>query len=110
MEVLSDAGYLGAKPAANPLPYNLRLSKDEGKDVLDASEYRRLVGRILYLTITSPDLSYVVQLLSQFLQSPKEPHMEAAYHVHKCLKGTSGQGLFFKGKLDLHLKGYCDAN
>lgn len=110
LEILSDAGYLGVKPATNPLPHNLKVSKDEGVDVQDASEYRRLVGRLLYLTITRPDLSFAVQMLSQFLESPKQSHMEAIHHVLRYLKGTPGQGLFFESKLDLQLKGYCDAD
>ncbi|XP_022857980.1 uncharacterized protein LOC111378924 [Olea europaea var. sylvestris] len=110
LEILTDAGYTGAKPANSPLPHNLKLSMNEGEALTDASVYRRLVGRLLYLTITRPDLSYAVQLLSQFLQSPKQPHLAAAYHVLRYIKGTPGQGLFFEANLDLHLKGFCDAD
>lgn len=74
LEILSDAGYLGAKPVNSSLSQNLKLSRDEGEPITDANVYGWPVGRLLYLTIMRPDLSYVVQVLSQFLQSPKQPH------------------------------------
>lgn len=110
LEILTETGYLGAKPANSLLPQNLKLSKDGGKTIADASMYRKLVGKLLYLTITRPDLSNAVQVLSQFLRSPKQPHLEAAYHVLWYLKGTPRQGLFFAKNSDLTLKGYCDAD
>lgn len=65
---------------------------------------------ILYLKITRPDLSYAVQVLSQFLESPKQSHSEADHHVLRYLKWTSGQDLFFSSKYDLQVKGICDVD
>ncbi|XP_022891677.1 uncharacterized protein LOC111406495 [Olea europaea var. sylvestris] len=106
LEILTDASYLGAKLAKSPLPHNLKLSKDGGEAIADAS----LVGRIQYLTITRPNLSNAVQVLGQFLELPKRAHLEAAHHVLRYFKGMPGQGLFFDGKSDLQLKGFYDAD
>ena len=75
--LLSDFGYLGCKPASSPMEANIKLSMDEGDDIPDFSVYRRLLGKLLYLTLTRPDISYAVGCLSQFISRPKLPHLQA---------------------------------
>ena len=70
LEILQDAGFLGSKPVRTPMEQNLHLAKDVGKLLLDASQYRKLIGRLLYLTLTRPDITYAVHRLSQFLAAP----------------------------------------
>ncbi|KAL5552433.1 hypothetical protein UlMin_002609 [Ulmus minor] len=60
LEILEDTGYLGAKPANSPMEQNLSLSKDEGEFISDPASYQRLVGRLIYLTLTRPDLVYAL--------------------------------------------------
>ncbi|KAL0300227.1 UNVERIFIED_CONTAM: Retrovirus-related Pol polyprotein from transposon RE2 [Sesamum angustifolium] len=73
-------------------------------------KYRRLVGRLLYLGFTRPDISYSVQQLSQFLTRPCEAHWKAAVHVVRYLKGTPTKGLFLPSKSSFELRAYCDAD
>ena len=67
-----------------------KLSLDSGEICHDSGKYHRLVGRLLYLTITCPDISYVVHVLSKFLHAPRQPHLEAAYRVLNYLKRNLG--------------------
>ena len=81
LELLNDAGLLGYKCAKTPTEHNLRLSKFEGEELKDPSHYRRLVGRLLYLTITRPDITFSDHKLSQFMSKPRRPHVDAAHRV-----------------------------
>jgi hypothetical protein len=72
LEILEDLGLLASKPAKFPTEQNLKLSKDEGVLLSDATSYRRLVSRLIYLTITRPDLAFSVQILSQFMDKEFE--------------------------------------
>jgi hypothetical protein len=110
LEILEDSGVLGAKPVLFPMDSNLKLSRGDGELIDDPSSYQRLIGRLVYLTITRPDLSYSVQLLSQFMDSPRKPHMDAAFRVLRYLKSSLGQGLFFPSDSPLKLKAFCDSD
>ncbi|MCI23556.1 copia protein, partial [Trifolium medium] len=72
--------------------------------------YRRLIGKLLYLTTTRPDISFAIQQLSQFLSSPTITHYETACRVVRYLKGSPGRGLFFPRQSSLQLLGFADAD
>lgn len=110
LEVLEDAGFLGAKPSRFPIDQNLALRRDAGVELKDASQYRRLIGRLIYLTITRPDLVYAVHILSQFMDKPRQPHLDAAHKVLRYLKQTPGQGILLPSTGQLKLKAYYDAD
>ncbi|XP_004293245.1 PREDICTED: uncharacterized mitochondrial protein AtMg00810-like [Fragaria vesca subsp. vesca] len=110
LEVLEDAGFMGAKPPQFPVEQNLVLTQGDGDLLKDASQYRRMVGRLIYLTITRPDLVYDVHILSQFMGKPRQPHLDAAYKVLRSVKQTSGQGILLPSTGQLELKAYCDAD
>ncbi|GKA30497.1 retrovirus-related pol polyprotein from transposon TNT 1-94 [Tanacetum coccineum] len=96
LDLLTDAGLTVAKPFSFPLPTQIKLSLDKGTPLSDVGSYRRLVGRLLYLTMTRPDISYVVQHLSQFVSAPKDVHMQVAIHL---LKGGPSSEQHTQGSL-----------
>lgn len=94
LEILEDCGLLAAKRSKFPIETNLKLSRHSG-DVLDnPASYRRLVGRLLYLTITRPNIAYSVQTLSQFMDTPQQPHMDAVTQVVRKPQVFSGTRAF----------------
>jgi len=71
LELLEDAKLTGCKPVSTPLDPPTRLYQDAGFSYPDLAAYRRLVGRLLYLTTTRPDTAFATQQLSQFMASPQ---------------------------------------
>jgi len=67
---LSEYGMTGCKPISIPLEQNVKLSADEGDLVEDTTMYKHIVGSLIYMTITRPDLSYAVGVVNQFMQTP----------------------------------------
>uniref|UniRef100_A0A803PN29 Uncharacterized protein n=1 Tax=Cannabis sativa TaxID=3483 RepID=A0A803PN29_CANSA len=80
-----------------------------GKQLQNPTQYRSLIGKLIYLTITRPGISFVVNKLSQYLYTPQEPHLHAANKILQYLKGTPGQGLFFHAfaLASLHLQAFA---
>lgn len=112
LQILEDTGYLDAKPALLPMDPNLKLSKDTGT-MLDEEIItfnRRLLGRLLYLQISRPDLCFAVHRLSQFLHRPTNTHMNVVHHLLRYLKRSPGQGVLIKPVQEFHLKAFVDAD
>ncbi|CAM8972749.1 unnamed protein product [Rhodiola kirilowii] len=98
------------KPSAFPMEQNCKLMMDSGSSYVDAGRYRRLVGRLLYLTGTRPDIVFAVNTLSKFVAAPRDAHMEAAERVLKYLKATAGQGIMLKASGEFCIEAYSDAD
>ena len=72
LKIIEECGLLGSKPVEFPMEPNHKLTLANGPKLADPTRYRRLIGCLMYLTITSAELCYVVHVLSQFLQEPKK--------------------------------------
>ncbi|XP_019078567.1 uncharacterized mitochondrial protein AtMg00810-like [Vitis vinifera] len=92
LDILEDTGLTRSKPIAFPMESTLKLSANDTNFYEDPSGYRRLIGRLFYLTLTKPDLAYSVKVLSQFLAKPAVSHHQAGIRVLRYLKAILGQG------------------
>ncbi|CAM8984564.1 unnamed protein product [Rhodiola kirilowii] len=110
MDMLEEYHFTECKPVKTPMETKHGLGLSSAPLLPDASVYRRLIGRLIYLTITRPDLSFPVHVLSQFMQSPNEDHLRAAHRVLRFIKLAPAQGLLFPTDSSLCLTAYCDAD
>ncbi|KAL9247674.1 hypothetical protein vseg_021081 [Gypsophila vaccaria] len=110
MSIVEESGMAGAKTAYTPIQPRHNLSLARGYVLKDIMKYRRLVGRLVYLTITRPDLVYAVHILSQFVNEPRKEHWEAALRVVRYIKRNPSKGIIYKKKADYQVKGYCDSD
>ncbi|CAM8913179.1 unnamed protein product [Rhodiola kirilowii] len=110
LELLESANLTDCKPVHTPMELKHRLSLSTAPLLDDPLQYRQLVGKLIYLTITRPHLAYTVHVLSQFMQKPSIEHMQAATRVLRFIKRAPTQGLFFPAKSDLTLNAFCDAD
>ncbi|KAH9753027.1 protein kinase domain-containing protein [Citrus sinensis] len=110
LDLLKETGMLGCKPGDTPIdPYHKLGYAIEGKSV-DRESYQRLVGKLIYLSHTRPDIAFAVSVISQFMHSPCKEHLEAVYKVLKYLKKTPGKGLLFKKNNNMQVEVYTDAD
>jgi len=110
LSLLEDCGMLACKPSVIPMLPNLHLHNNFGTPIADPAIYRRLIGRLLYLTISRPDICYIVHKLSQFVSKPYTEHMADVNLLLRYLKHTPGQGILFKSTSDCNVHAYVDAD
>ena len=108
LELLTDIGLLACKPAVTLMDNLVKLSSTGSVSFTDVHVYRRLIGRLMYLTNTRPDITFSVQQLSQFLDKPTIAHYNATIKILKYVKGAPSLGLVFSSSSSAHLKGFCD--
>ncbi|XP_016732010.1 secreted RxLR effector protein 161-like [Gossypium hirsutum] len=98
------------KPVSTPVALGEKLSSINEHDRIDEKEYRSLVGCLLYLTATRPDILYVVSLLLRFMHCCNVAHFKTAKRVLRYVKGTLGHGVKFERAKELKLVGYSDSD
>jgi len=92
-----------------PIELNLQLRATDGKPLTDPTRYRHIVGSLVYLAVTRPDISYDVHILSQFVSSPTHVHYSHLLRVLRYLRGTITRRLFFPRSSSFQLQAYSDA-
>ncbi|KAL0293379.1 UNVERIFIED_CONTAM: Retrovirus-related Pol polyprotein from transposon RE1 [Sesamum radiatum] len=98
------------KTVTTPLVTGEKYKKEDGSEKVDGSIYRSLIGSLLYLTATRPDIMFATSLLSRFMQSPSQVHYGAAKRILRYLQGTKDFGIWYKSTNDAKLVGYTDSD
>nr|XP_016496751.1 PREDICTED: uncharacterized mitochondrial protein AtMg00810-like [Nicotiana tabacum] len=119
LEIILEAGLSGSKPKKTPMEQNLKLISTEFDKIVnentddsvleDRSLFQILVGKLLYFTITRPDIAYVVQSLSQFIHAPKKSHYNVALYVVRYIKDQPGLGLLMSSNSAERVQGFCNS-
>ncbi|PWA81457.1 ribonuclease H-like domain-containing protein [Artemisia annua] len=114
-ELLTEFGMLGCKPCGTPIetnPDNKVLVSKFGDDepLSYITNYQKLVGKLIYLTLTRPDIAYSVHCLSQVMHKPMKSHLRLAFRVLRYLKNEPGLGITFKESTDTGLKVFVDSD
>ena len=110
LDLLSETGMLACKPVETPIVQNHHLVIYQDQVLTNKERYQRLVGRLIYLSLTRPDIAYAISVVSQFMHAPSEDHMAVVMHILSYLKGAPGRRLIFKKHGHLEVKGYTDAD
>ena len=110
MDLLAETVMVDCKPADAPMQVNHDLKFEEGANLADKERYQRLIGKLIYLSHTRPDIAYTVGVISQFTHQPQEDHMEAAMRIVRYSKGTPRSGIMFQKHGHLNIEAYTDAN
>lgn len=100
----------GRKPMESPLVGNWRKEGATSGDVMDSTIYRKLVGSLIYLVNTPPDICYIVNQLIQAMVKRTNLFWKAGKHVLRYIKGTTEYGLWYKWTKGMKLQGFTDAD
>ncbi|KAG7559395.1 Zinc finger CCHC-type [Arabidopsis thaliana x Arabidopsis arenosa] len=112
LDLLHETGSMDAKPAKTPLEEGYKVDRkgEHDEKFQDAPLYRKLVGKLIYLTNTRPDICFAVNQVSQHMQAPTVYHWSMVERILRYLKGTSGQGIWMGKNSNTEIVGYCDAD
>ncbi|XP_049357591.1 secreted RxLR effector protein 161-like [Solanum verrucosum] len=98
------------KLISTPMNKNEKLYKEDGGEKVDEGYYRSLIGCLMYLTTTRPDILFVVSLLSRFMICASEMHLRAAKRILRYIKGTINYGVKFEKFPSFKLLGFSDSD
>ena len=93
---------------AKPMASNLKLLSNASLELVDATMYRQMIGSLMYLTNTRPDICFAVNTLSQFLTDLRHVHLIDVKHILRYLRGTVDYGLKYDANQKINLEGHVD--
>jgi hypothetical protein len=108
--IVKKFGMENASHKRTPAPTHLKLSKDEKGTNVDQSLYRSMIGSLLYLTASRPDIAFAVGVCARYQADPKVSHINQVKRILKYVNGTCDYGLLYSHGCDPILSGYCDAD
>ncbi|RVX13746.1 Retrovirus-related Pol polyprotein from transposon RE1 [Vitis vinifera] len=111
LDLLQETGMSGCQPINTPIEEGLKLCVEPNKVSTDKGRYQRLVGRLMYLAHTRPDLAYALSVVSQYMHNPGEQHMNVVMRILRYLKNAPRKGILFAKNVDHQsIEVYTDAD
>ncbi|XP_031286369.1 uncharacterized protein LOC116145064 [Pistacia vera] len=110
VDILERARLTDNKTVDTLIEVNAKYSSSDGLPLSDPTLYRTIIGSLVYLTITRPDIAYVVHVVSQIVASPTTVHWAVVLHILQYLRGTVFQSLLLPSTSSLELCAYSDAD
>ncbi|GJS47211.1 retrovirus-related pol polyprotein from transposon TNT 1-94 [Tanacetum coccineum] len=99
-----------SKPMKTPMSFDTKLTKDEECESVDSTKYRGMIGSLLYLTASRPDIMFSVCLCARFQEAPKTSHLEAVKRIFRYIKGTTHLGLWYPKGTGIETVVYADSD
>ncbi|GJZ12617.1 hypothetical protein Tco_0547847 [Tanacetum coccineum] len=93
-----------------PISSDTKLTKDEECESIDSTKYQGMIGSLLYLTASRPDIMFSVCLCARFQEAPKTSHLEAVKHIFRYIKGTTHLGLWYPKGTGIETAVYADSD
>nr|ADK92880.1 retrotransposon 4 protein [Hypericum perforatum] len=109
LDLLKESGKLKSKPVSTLIETNFNVPKDSPL-IADVHRFQRMVGRLIYLTITRPDITFAVSLISRAMHKPQEFHIQIMDRILRYLKTTLGKGILMRSNGNLFVHGFADAS
>ncbi|GJU27835.1 retrovirus-related pol polyprotein from transposon TNT 1-94 [Tanacetum coccineum] len=109
-EMLKKFGLEDSKPTKTPMSTEIKLTKDDEADSVDSSKYQGMIGSLLYLTASRPDIMFSVCLCARFQENPKTTHLEAVKRIFRYIRGTSHLGLWYPKGTGIETIVYADSD
>ncbi|CAN0918340.1 Retrovirus-related Pol polyprotein from transposon RE2, partial [Linum grandiflorum] len=103
-------GLNSAKPSPTPMSTSLKITSDDSSNIVNEKLYRGMIGSLLYLTASRPDISFSVGVCARYQSCPRESHLEAVKRIFRYLKGTLDLGLWYPTEGTPELLGYSDSD
>ena len=110
LDLLNKFKMKDCKEIKTPFLSGVKLEEADSSPMVNNTLYRKLIGCLLYLKHTRPDICYVVSVTSRFMDQPQEIHWKAAKRILNFVQGTRTHGIFYKAKSDLKLIGFTDSD
>ncbi|GKA05798.1 retrovirus-related pol polyprotein from transposon TNT 1-94 [Tanacetum coccineum] len=110
LESLKKYGMESSDPVDTPMVEKSKLDEDTQGKAVDPTHYRGMIGTLMYLTASRPDLTFVVCMCARYQAKPTEKHLHAVKRIFKYLRGTVNRGLWYPKDSSIALTAYADAD
>ncbi|GKE47908.1 hypothetical protein Tco_1479166, partial [Tanacetum coccineum] len=110
LEILKKLGMETCDPIGTPMDIKDKLDLDQNGTLVDATKYRSMIGALMYLTSSRPDIVYDTCLCARYQAKPTEKHLKEVKRIFRCLRGTVNMGLWYTKDSGFELTGFSDAD